>query len=86
MDKPILNFEIFELPFFNEGKYPQSPRSNLEILLSNKSEDISEEDIEEEEDNGGRMPWGWPRQICGEDAGWKFICRRRAGRGFAMNP
>ena len=51
MDKPILNLETFELPFFNEGKYPQSPRSNLEILLSNKSEDISEEDIEEEEDN-----------------------------------
>ena len=51
MEKPILNLETFELPFFNEGKYPKIPRSNLEIFLSNKSKDISKEDIEEEEDN-----------------------------------
>jgi hypothetical protein len=54
MEKATLNFERFELPFFNEAKDQQSPRSNLEILLSNlsnKSKDISEEDIEEEEDN-----------------------------------
>ena len=54
MDKEILNFESFELPFFNEVIDQQSPRSNLEILLSNlsnKSKDISEEDIEEVEDN-----------------------------------
>ena len=54
MDKEILNFESFELPFFNEAKGQQSPRSNLEIMLtnlSNKSKDISAEDIEEVEDN-----------------------------------
>jgi hypothetical protein len=38
MEKPILNFEIFELPFFNEVK-------------DKLNHNISKEDIEEEEDN-----------------------------------
>ena len=42
MDKEILNFESFELPFFNEVKDQQSPRSNLEILLSNLSNKVKE--------------------------------------------
>jgi hypothetical protein len=38
MEKPILNFEIFELPFFNEVK-------------DKLNHNISKEDIEEEEEN-----------------------------------
>ena len=54
MNKEILNFDSFELPFFNEAKDQQSPRSNIKILssnLSNISKDIYDEDIEDVEDN-----------------------------------
>ena len=70
MDKPILNFETFELPFFIETK---------DHLIQGVSDDENEEEEEDTriswDDNWGRWEWISDGRIKGLEANYKEAAR-----------